>query len=341
MSAELAERPQTYTSPKVELLADHFENLRPELGDRAIYLFHADLNESGTFKQNGADYAVSQLDDDIETVVTASAGSHARAVALAAARRGMRAVIGVPRTAPQKKSDGLYEFWNENGGKPGNLQVVKYGDSFNETLQYMETEYSHLPFVHPFNDPDVIKGQGRSMLHLRAAIPDVTAAVLPIGGGGHAAGAHHESGPVTVYGVEADGNDSLSRTLRSNSPVPLKATRQNPLYAGANVVETGSHVVDRLRRDNFDPNHLVTANDAEVLDLAMYYARQGERPGEQLEPTSLLAVAGLMKLLRMNTFSDNDVIAVIATGHNESPLNLVRAYHDRNQRFLGGQIGSN
>jgi len=339
MSVTELERVQLSERLETERLVDHFPHLAEELGNLAVMLVHADTQESGSFKSRGAKNAISKLPISTQEVVTASAGNHARGVAVAAARQGLRATIVVPNSAPEQKSDGIYRLWDENKGRPGELQVVKFGDNFDETLEFARERYSDAHFIHPFDDPDVIEGQGSLMHDVKEAVPGVTDVILPVGGNGLITGMFLAANGTRVWGIEAKGSDSLSKSLNDPHGHLLEASAPNAFYAGSAIKKTGQHGVELLRSNGFNPDRLVTANDSDVLNLAVEYSRDGEQPGKQLEPTSLLAIAGLVKMIRQGRFTEKNVIAVVGTGHNESPQNLVRAHWKRQHKMLGGFVG--
>lgn len=339
MAAETVEAPVMHETLTVEKLVDHFPDLQEALGNRAIYLVRADTEVSGSFKWRGAENAISKLPFDTRHVVTVSAGNHGGGVSAAAAERGMDATVFAPASTPPEKVAKLHDTWRQHNGRPGGLQVVLHGADFDAAYEFGRQQYPDSPFIHPFDDADVIEGQGTLYYDIRAAIPNVSDIVLPVGGGGLLTGVNHEaSDEVRVYGAEAWGSDSLRKSLVAGYVV--EATNSNSKYGGSNVKRTGeAHVLPTLQQDGFSPDRLVTAPESEVMDLAMYYYRQGEQTGLQLEPTSLVAVAGLAKLVRQGVFSDDAVIAVVGTGHNESPVKWV-AKQRANGRYASGHIGS-
>jgi threonine dehydratase len=339
MAAEVIEHIRLSETLETEHLAKHFPHLAETIGGLTVLLVRADTEKSGSFKSRGAENAISKLPQSTQEVVTASAGNHARGVAAAAARCGLRATIVVPNSAPEQKSKGIYQLWNANHGRPGGLQVVKYGDTFDESLAFTLDKYPDAHFIHPYDDLDVIEGQGSLMHDVKEAVPDATDVVMPVGGGGLITGMFLAANGVNVWGVEAKGSDSLSRSLKDPERQLLEASAPNEFYAGSAVLKTSRHGLNFLRANGFTTEQLTTANDAEVLDLAMHYYTQGECTGAQLEPTSLVAIAGLMKLIRAGRFSKHSVIAVVGTGHNENPINLVHAYKKQQHRTLGGYIG--
>jgi threonine dehydratase len=335
MAAEVLERPTLTEQLSIERLVDHFPFLQRDLGNVAVILVRAD-GKTGSFKWRGAENAISQLPAGTDEVATVSAGNHGLGVSRAAALYGLRANIVVPQTAPEQKVDKLHDVWQESSGLPGGLQVIRYGNTFDEAQRYAMLAYPDTPYIHPYDDPVVIAGQGTLVDDVRHAIPGVTDVVLPVGGGGLLTGMHLNSHGVRVYGVEAKGSNSLSRSLAVGRVV--EAVHPNERYGGSAVRKTGRHVLSLLQQTGFTRDQLVTADDREVMDLAMHYYYQGEQQGRQLEPTSLVAIAGLAQLARHGAFSDHDTVALVGTGHNESPITWIRRQQQQ-QKFAGGLVG--
>jgi threonine dehydratase len=177
------------------------------------------LQKVGAFKARGATNAVLSLADEaaLRGVASHSSGNHAAAVARAAALRGVPAHIVMPRTAPRVKR----------------AAVAGYGAEITEcepTLAAREealaevVERTGATFIHPYNDPLVIAGQGTAALELLEEIPDLDAMIAPIGGGGLLSGtviaAEGLSPDVTVFGAEPRGADDAFRSLRDGVIYP-------------------------------------------------------------------------------------------------------------------------
>lgn len=326
----------------VERLQDHFPFLEDELGSRAIHLLRADLNEAGSFKWRGAKRAVDkQVRLGASSISTASAGNHARGVLLAALQHDLPLRIVVPNYAPPQKSTELYELWQNGGGDPDLFELVMFGDTFDESLEYaLENPTSdHEAFIHPYDDLDVINGQGSLLDDIYRAMPNVTDIIIPTGGGGLLAGLHSRAATthrkVNLRAIEASGSNSLSRTLSNGSIEPLEAANPNKAYGGTAVKKVGHHVVETLWKNLYHHDLLATAYDVGVKELAVQYENR-KKHIVPLEPTSLLAIEGLRKLLENGQLDRDSVVAVIGTGHNESynrllplskkALNVVRGY---------------
>ena len=143
-----------------------------------IYLKTENLQVTGSFKVRGAYYKISQLSDEEKAhgVIACSAGNHAQGVALAAARNGIPSLICIPDGAPISKVEATKSYGAE-------VELVKgvYDDAYNRAVELQKER--NLTFIHPFNDPDVIAGQGTIGLELLKQLPDMDVAIVPVGGG--------------------------------------------------------------------------------------------------------------------------------------------------------------
>jgi threonine dehydratase len=177
-----------------------------------VYLKLENLQKTGSFKVRGAAYAMSQL-SNVEKkagVIAASAGNHAQGVAYAATRLGIKSTIVMPRFSPVAKIQAT-EGYGAN--------VVLHGAAFDDALAHARemAEKTGATFLHPFNDEDVIAGQGTIGLEILDDCPDVDVIAVPVGGGGLVSGisiAVKEQRPeVEVYGIEAASAASMQASL--------------------------------------------------------------------------------------------------------------------------------
>lgn len=185
-------------------------DLNPE---SQIYLKPENLQHTGSFKLRGAYYKISQLSDEEKArgVIACSAGNHAQGVALGAAHNGIKATICLPAGAPISKVEATRRLGAEVVLVPG-----VYDDAYQRALQLRE-EHGYT-FVHPFDDPKVIAGQGTIGLEILEEMPDVEAVVVPIGGGGLIAGVAFAlkllRPDIKVYGVQAEGAPSMFKSIK-------------------------------------------------------------------------------------------------------------------------------
>lgn len=177
-----------------------------------LYLKTENLQNTGSFKVRGAYYKMSCLSDEEKSkgVIACSAGNHAQGVALAAQKNGIKAVICLPDSAPISKVEATRSY-----GAEICLVDGVYDDAYARALQ-LRDEMGYT-FIHPFNDPDVIAGQGTIALELIEQLPDMDAVIVPIGGGGLISGIAYTikkiNPNVKVYGVQASGAASMLNSI--------------------------------------------------------------------------------------------------------------------------------
>lgn len=177
-----------------------------------LYLKAENLQVTGSFKVRGAYYKMSQLSEEEKArgVVACSAGNHAQGVALAAQKNGIKAVICLPDGAPISKVEATRSYGAE-------ICLVEgvYDDAYRKAEELKEEK--GYTFIHPFNDPDVIAGQGTIALELAEQMADLDAVIVPIGGGGLISGIAYTmkslNPNVKVYGVQAAGAASMANSI--------------------------------------------------------------------------------------------------------------------------------
>lgn len=180
--------------------------------DADVYLKTENLQVTGSFKVRGSYFKISQLSDEEKAkgVIACSAGNHAQGVALAATKNGIKSLICLPDGAPISKVEATKRYGAE-------VCLVKgvYDDAYNRALELKEEKgYS---FIHPFDDPDVIAGQGTIGLEILEQLPDVDAVIVPVGGGGLISGVAYTIKQINpgckVYGVQAAGAPSMEKSV--------------------------------------------------------------------------------------------------------------------------------
>jgi threonine dehydratase len=192
------------------------------LSDRTgadVHLKMEHLQRTGSFKTRGAYNKLLDVttSEDVEGVVAASAGNHAQGIALAAATTAVAATIVMPTTAPQAKVDATRGYGAE---------VVLHGTDFGGAVEHARSlaVRENVEFVHAFDDPAIVAGQGTLGLELVEDVPDVDTIVVPIGGGGLVGGigaALAETRPdVRIVGVQADDAATVPDSLDEGRPVP-------------------------------------------------------------------------------------------------------------------------
>lgn len=183
--------------------------------DNDIYLKTENLQVTGSFKVRGAAFKISQLtpEERAKGVIACSAGNHAQGVALAATKNGIKSLICLPDGAPISKVEATKKFGADVCLVPG-----VYDDAYNKAIELRDEK--GYTFIHPFNDEDVIAGQGTIGLEIVEQMPDVDVVLVPIGGGGLISGVAYtikQLNPnVKVYGVQAAGAPSMAQSLKDN-----------------------------------------------------------------------------------------------------------------------------
>lgn len=180
--------------------------------DANVYLKTENLQVTGSFKVRGSYYKISQLTDEEKAkgVIACSAGNHAQGVALAATKCGIKSLICLPEGAPISKVEATKKYGAE-------VCMVKgvYDDAYSKAIELRDEKgYS---FIHPFDDPDVIAGQGTIGLEIMEQLPNADAVIVPIGGGGLIAGVAYTIKQINpnckVYGVQAAGAPSMEQSI--------------------------------------------------------------------------------------------------------------------------------
>lgn len=179
-----------------------------------LYLKTENLQITGSFKVRGAYYKMTKLSEEEKArgVVACSAGNHAQGVALAAQKNGIKSVICLPDGAPISKVEATKSY-----GAEVCLVEGVYDDAYAHALKLRDEK--GYTFIHPFNDEDVIAGQGTIALELVEQIPDLDAVIVPIGGGGLISGIAYTiktvNPRVKVYGVQASGAPSMANSIKN------------------------------------------------------------------------------------------------------------------------------
>lgn len=231
----------------------------PKINPEAdIYLKTENLQITGSFKVRGAYFRMSQLSEEEKAkgVIACSAGNHAQGVALAAAKNGIKSIICLPDGAPISKVEATKSY-----GADVCLVKGVYDDAYAEALRQRD-EYGYT-FIHPFDDEDVIAGQGTIGLELLEQIPDMDAVIVPIGGGGLISGiafAIKKLNPdIKVYGVQAAGAPSMYNSVHDHQIERLDSV--STIADGIAVKEPGENTF-RIISEYVDD--IVTVTDDEI-----------------------------------------------------------------------------
>ena len=226
--------------------------------DCDVYLKPENLQITGSFKVRGSGYKISQLTEEEKArgVIACSAGNHAQGVALAATKYGIKSLICLPDGAPISKVEATKNYGAEVCMVPG-----VYDDAYNEALRLRDEK--NYTFIHPFDDENVIAGQGTIGIEIMNEMPDVDAVVCAIGGGGLISGvacAIKSLNPnIKVYGVQAEGAPSMVESIKNGEPVHLDSV--STIADGIQVKEPGEHTFEYVKKYVDD---IVTVSDDEI-----------------------------------------------------------------------------
>ena len=270
--------------------------------DNRILLKREDLQPVFSFKLRGAYNKVAQLTPEqlARGVICASAGNHAQGLALAAAKLGIKATIVMPKTTPQIKVDAV----RSRGAK-----VVLHGDTYDEASAHAQqlVVEKQLTYVHPFDDPDVIAGQGTvGMEILRQHPGQLDAIFVPVGGGGLCAGVaafvKYVRPDIKVFAVEADDAACLKAAMDAGKRVTLPHVG---LFAdGAAVAIIGKETF-KILRQTIDGVITVTTDEicAAIKDTF-------DDTRSIAEPAGALALAGLKKYIETHNVKNQTLLAI-------------------------------
>lgn len=210
-----------------------------------IWLKTENLQITGSFKVRGAYYKMAQLSEEEKAkgVIACSAGNHAQGVALAAAKNNIPALICIPDSAPISKIEATKSYGAE-------VELVKgtYDDAYARAVE-LQKQHGYT-FIHPFDDEDVIAGQGTIGLEILDQMPDVEAVIVPVGGGGLISGVAYAIKTLRpeckVYGVEALGAPSMLKSIQKGKNITLDKVAT--FADGIAVKRPGDITFDLVRR---------------------------------------------------------------------------------------------
>lgn len=248
-----------------------------------IFLKPENLQLTGSFKVRGAYYKISQLSDEEKAkgVIACSAGNHAQGVALGATKNGIKSLICLPSGAPISKVEATKKY-----GAEVCLVDGVYDDAYQKALQLKEEK--GYTFVHPFDDENVIAGQGTIGIELLDQLSDVEAVIVPVGGGGLISGvafAIKSLNPnIKIYGVQANGAASMVESLNHKKIERLDSVRT--IADGIAVKEPGTHTFDICSHYVDD---IVTVSDDEISTAILSLIEQQKLVSEGAGAVSVAA----------------------------------------------------
>lgn len=259
----------------------HAPNFKPGV---ELWLKPECLQLTGSFKLRGAYYKISQLSDEEKSrgVIACSAGNHAQGVALGATHNGIKALICLPAGAPLSKVEATKGYGADVCLVPG-----VYDDAYAKALE-LKDKYGYT-FVHPFDDPKVIAGQGTIGLEILEDLPEVEAVVVPVGGGGLISGvafAIKTLRPgIKVYGVQAEGAPSMAESMKQGHSVHLPSVAT--IADGICVKEPGVNTFAMCQQY---VDEVVTVSDDEVAAAILALIEKQKLVSEGAGAVSVAAV---------------------------------------------------
>lgn len=269
-----------------------------------VYMKLENLQTTGSYKVRGAYYKISNLsaEETSRGVLCASAGNHAQGVAYAAAKLGVKSTVFMPVFAPPLKVIATRSYGAE---------VILTGDTFDDAFAAAVEfgEKTGATFVHPFNDPYTIAGQGTVGLEVFEQLRDVQDVLVPIGGGGLIAGiaiALKQLNPaIRIIGVEADGAQSMKLSVENGAPIVLNSV--NTIADGIAVKSPGNLTFE-VTRNLVD--ELVVVNDAEIARTAYLLLQRAKILAEPAGVASMAAI-----LYKKADLTGRKAVAIISGGN--------------------------
>ena len=267
-----------------------------------VYIKPENLQKTGSFKIRGAYNKISNLTEEEKKrgVIASSAGNHAQGVAYGARELGIKAVIVMPKSTPLIKVESTKQYGAE---------VVLHGDVYDDAYKKakeLEEKESYV-FVHPFNDEDVLDGQGTIALEILDELPETDIILVPIGGGGLISGiacaAKLIKPDIKIIGVEPEGAASAREAIKENKVVELKE---------ANTIADGT-AVKRIGEKNFEyikkyVDDIVTVSDYELMEAFLLLVEKHKLVAEN---SGILPVAAAKKL----NIKGKKIVAVVSGGN--------------------------
>jgi len=275
-----------------------------------VYLKKENLQITGAFKIRGAYNKIASLNDEQKAcgVVAASAGNHAQGVALSASRFGIKAVIVMPDSTPLTKVNGVKHFGAE---------VILAGGNYDEAYAYAISygkEHS-LTFIHPFEDEDVIAGQGTVGLEILEKCQELDAVIVPVGGGGLIAGistAIKEINPdIEVIGVSALGAPAFKNSFDAQKAIDSTSVRT---IADGIAVRDTSEITLEYALKNVD--RIISVDDEEIASAILYLL---EKQKLVVEGAGAVGVAALLHH-ELDNLKDKKVAVVLSGGNMDVTL---------------------
>ena len=267
-----------------------------------VYIKPENLQKTGSFKIRGAYNKITNLSDEEKKkgVIASSAGNHAQGVAYGARELGIKAVIVMPKSTPLIKVESTKQYGAE---------VVLHGDVYDDAFKKakeLEEKEGYI-FVHPFDDEDVIHGQGTIALEILEELPETDIILVPIGGGGLISGiacaAKILKPEIKIIGVEPDGAASAYEAIKEDKVVELKEA--NTIADGTAVKKIGNTTFEYIKKY---VDEIITVSDYELMESFLLLVEKHKIIAEN---SGILSLAALKKLKEKN----KKVVSVVSGGN--------------------------
>ena len=267
-----------------------------------VYIKPENLQKTGSFKTRGAYNKITNLSDEEKKkgVIASSAGNHAQGVAYGAKESGIKAVIVMPKSTPLIKVESTKQYGAE---------VVLHGDVYDDAFKKAKEieEKEGYIFVHPFDDEDVIHGQGTIALEILEELPETDIILVPIGGGGLISGiacaAKILKPEIKIIGVEPEGAASAYEAIKENKVVELKEA--NTIADGTAVKKIGNTTFEYIKKY---VDEIITVSDYELMESFLLLVEKHKIIAEN---SGILSLAALKKLKEKN----KKVVSVVSGGN--------------------------
>ena len=267
-----------------------------------VFIKPENLQKTGSFKIRGAYNKISNLTDAEKKrgVIASSAGNHAQGVAYGAKESGIKAVIVMPKSTPLIKVESTKQYGAE---------VILHGDIYDDAYKKAKEleEKEGYVFVHPFNDEDVLDGQGTIALEILEELPETDIILVPIGGGGLISGiacaAKILKPEIKIIGVEPEGAASAYEAIKENKVVELKEA--NTIADGTAVKKIGDLNFEYIKKY---VDEIITVSDYELMEAFLLLVEKHKIIAEN---SGILSVAATKKIKEKN----KKVVSVISGGN--------------------------
>ena len=267
-----------------------------------VYIKPENLQKTGSFKIRGAYNKITNLSEEEKKkgVIASSAGNHAQGVAYGAKESGIKAIIVMPKSTPLIKVESTKQYGAE---------VVLHGDVYDDAFKKakeLEEKEGYI-FVHPFDDEDVIHGQGTIALEILEELPETDIILVPIGGGGLISGiacaAKILKPEIKIIGVEPDGAASAYEAIKEDKVVELKEA--NTIADGTAVKKIGNTTFEYIKKY---VDEIITVSDYELMEAFLLLVEKHKIIAEN---SGILSLAALKKLKEKN----KKVVSVVSGGN--------------------------